>query len=193
MSASARYCRQFGLAPVRPERWELPAAGEQETLGDLVRRFDQIGPETMAPEVFGTPGEPPAAGARWAEAVLRAARALRSIGVEVLQDVPSRPPEAVEATLRASRGVGPFVAGLLLMYTGGEDFVRGDVHVRRFVASATGRRTVPADRAEALVRATAHELILAPRLLDCLAWEHGITGTGVARPPAPRSPDGGAC
>ena len=55
------------------------------------------------------------------------------------------------------------------MYAGEEEFVRGDAHVRRFVASAIGRRQVPADRAEGLVRAAAHELIRLPpaaRLAD---------------------------
>ena len=116
------------------------------------------------------------------EGLLRAARSLLSIGVGILQDVLCRPSEAVEATLR---GAGPHAARLLLMHTGDDDFVRGDAHVRRFVASAIGRRSVPAGRAEALVRAAAHELILAPRLLDYLIWQHGVSGAGVARPPAP--------
>ena len=189
VEAAARYCRHFGLAPRRTERWELPAAEEQETLGDLVRHFDELGMHAMARELLGASGGSAAAATRKAEGLLRAARSLRSIGVEVLQDVLSRPPEAVEAILR---GAGPHAARLLLMYTGDEEFVRGDTHVRRFVASATGRRSVPADRAESLVRSAAHELILAPRVLDRLVWEHGTTGTGVARPPAPPRPDRGA-
>lgn len=179
--AAARYCRRFGLAPRREERWELPAAGEQETLGDLVRHFDELGTDAMAHELLGTTGGS-AAATRKAEGLLRAARSLRSIGVEVLQDVQRRPPEAVEATLR---GAGPHAPRLFLMYTGDEDFVRGDTHVRRFVASAVGRRSVPAGQAEALARASAHELILAPRFLDCLIWQHGVSGAGVARPPNP--------
>ena len=180
--AATRYCRRFGLATRRPERWELPPASEQETLEDLIRHFDELGTEAMARELLGTPAGSPAAATRRTEVLLRAARALRSIGVEILQDARCRPPEAVEATLR---GAGPNAGRLLLMYTGNDDFVRGDTHVRRFVASAIGRRSVPADRAEALVRAAAHELIVAPRFLDCLIWQHGVSGTGVARPPAP--------
>ena len=182
LEAAARYCRRFGLAPRRPERWELPPADEQETLKDLLRHFDELGTDAMARELLGTSSGSPAAARRRMEYLPRAARSLRSIGVEILQDVRCRPPEAVEATLR---GDGPNAARLLLMYTGEDDFVRGDTHVRRFVASAIGRRSVPADRAEALVRAAAHELILAPRFLDCLIWQHGVSGAGVARPPAP--------
>ena len=189
--AAARYCRRFGLAPRRPERGELPPPSEQETLGDLLRHFDELGTDAMARALLGTTrgtaGGLPAAATRRTESLLRAARSLRSIGVEVLQDVRRRPPEAVEATLR---GAGPHAARLLLMYTGDDDFVRGDAHVRRFVASAIGRRSVPADRAEGLVRAAAHELIFAPRFVDCLIWQHGVSGSGVARPPAPAPRNG---
>ena len=180
--AATRYCRRFGLATRRSERWEPPPASEQETLEDLLRHFDEVGQDAMAGELLGTSGGSTAASTRRTEDLLRAARSLRSIGVDVLQDVLGRPPEAVEATLR---GAGPPAARLLLMYTGDDDFVRGDAHVRRFVASAIGRRSVPPDRAEALVRAAAHELIVAPRFLDCLIWQHGVTGAGVASPPAP--------
>ena len=75
---------------------------------------------------------------------------------------------------------------MLLMYTGDEDFVLGDSHVRRFVASAIGRGAVSADEAEDLVRQGAYELILSPRLLDREIWRYGISGTGVAKPPVPR-------
>ena len=185
--AATRYCRRFGLATRRPERWELPAASEQESLETLLRHFAELGTDAMARELLGTSGGASAAMTRRTGDLLSATRLLRSIGVEVLQDVLCRPPEAVEATLR---GAGPPAARLLLMYTGEDDFVRGDTHVRRFVASAIGRRSIPADRAEALVRSAAHELILAPRFLDCLIWQHGVSGAGVARPPAPAPRNG---
>ena len=180
--ATARYRRRFGLATRRPDLWKLPPPSEQETLEDLLRHFDELGMDAMTRELLGATGSSAAATTRNTKDLLRTAGSLRSIGVEVLQDVLCRPPEAVEATLR---GAGTYAARLLLMYTGDDDFVRGDTHVRRFVASAIGRRSVRADRAEALVRAAAHELILAPRFLDSLIWQHGVSGPGVARPPAP--------
>ena len=182
VEVATRYCRRYGLATRRPERWELPPPDEQETLEDLLRHFDELGLDGMARELLGTTAGSPAAATRKTEDLLHAARSLRSIGVEVLQDMRFRPPEAVEATLR---GAGSNAARLLLMYTGDDDFVRGDTHVRRFVASAIGRRSVRADRAETLVRAAAHELILSPLFLDFLIWQHGVSGSGVARPPAP--------
>ena len=180
--AATRYCRRFGLAARRPDRWELPPPSEQETLEDLLRHVDELGLDATARELSGTTGSSPEAATRKTEKLLRAARSLRGTGVEILQDVSCRPPEAIEAALHRA---GPYVARRLLMYTGDDEFVRGDAHVRKFVASAIGRRSVRSDRAEALVRAAAHELILAPRFLDCLIWQHGVSGTGVARPPAP--------
>ena len=187
VEATGRYCRRFGLSPIRSNQWEPAPVDEQETLSELIGHFDDPGLEAMTSDVFRAPGESPAVATLKAENVLRVAHALRSIGVDVLQDIPARPPEAVEAVLRMLRGPGSTAARLLLMYTGDEDSVRGDTHVRRFVASAVGQRSVPADRAEALVRSAAHELLLAPRLLDFLIWEYGVSGAGVARPPVPTS------
>ena len=47
-----RYCRHFGIARCRADRWEPPAVDEQETLGDLVQRYDDHGVDRIASEVF---------------------------------------------------------------------------------------------------------------------------------------------
>ena len=61
------------------------------------------------------------------------------------------------------------------MYTGGDDFVLGDAHIRRFVANAVGRTTISPHAAEQLVRNAAYELILSPRFLDCEIWRYRLT------------------
>ena len=66
------------------------------------------------------------------------------------------------------------------MYTAGEDFVRGDLPVRRFMAHALGVDVVSAARAEGLVRGAAHELILSPRFLDSRIWMFGASEEGSA-------------
>ena len=180
-----RYCRHFGLAYRRPDRWEPPPVDDQETLGDLIRRYDEFGMDCIATNVFQSRHRFPGAKITRAENVLRAAEALRGIGVDVLQDVPSRRPAEVDDALRPLPGVGESTVRMLLMYTGDQDFVLGDTHLRRFVASAIGRRTVSAAQAEELVRGAAYELILSPRFLDRMLWEYGVSGAGVARPPEP--------
>ena len=180
-----RYCRRFGIAVRRAERRDPPPAGEQESLGDLIRRYDELGVDRMTTEVLQSRHRFPGTKVTRAEHVLHAARAIRGIGVDVLQDVPARRPQEIEDALRPVPGVGESTVRMLLMYTGDEDFVRGDVHVRRFVASAIGRRTVSAAQAEELVRGAAYELILSPRFLDRMLWEYGVSGAGVARPPEP--------
>ena len=182
---AGRYCRRFGLVRTRAERWELPPVDEQETLGDLVRRCDEVSSEAATNEIFGASDRSPGTKISNGDKVVAAARALRGIGVDILQDVPPRSPREIGAALRAVPRIGETTVRKLLMYAGEEEFVRGDAHVRRFVASAIGRRQVPVDRAEGLVRAAAHELILSPRLLDWRIWEYGVSGAGVARPPAP--------
>ena len=61
------------------------------------------------------------------------------------------------------------------MYTGGDDFVLGDAHVRHFVARALDRSTISSDGAETLVRSAAYELILSPRFLDREIWLYSLS------------------
>ena len=180
-----RYCRHFGIARRRADRWEPPPVDDQETLGDLIRRYDESGMDCIATRVFQSRHRFPGAKITRAENILRAAEALRGIGVDVLQDVPARRPAEIDDALRSLPGIGECTVRMLLMYAGDQDFVLGDVHVRRFVASAIGRRTVSAAQAEELVRGAAYELILCPRFLDREIWQYGVSGAGVAKPPEP--------
>ena len=183
LSDVARYCCRFGVARTRTVRWEMPAVARQETLGDLIRRYDASGVDRMADDVFQMRARGSSTKRLAVQSVLDAARALREIGVDVLQDVQSRHFEEIETALRRVSGVGDETVRLLLMYTGDDDFVRGDESVRRFVASALGRRFVPAHVAEELVRRAAYELVLSPRFLDFLLWECAMLGDGLAKPP----------
>ena len=169
-SAAERYCDRFEVPRTRADRWTLPPVEEQEPLADLTRRYDELGVDRMADEVFrnGTPlTELTVANA---ERVLRTARGLRRIGIDVLQDVLARPLDDVEHELRLSTGLCEPAFRMLQMYTGSDDFVRGDGYVRDFVADALGDRWVSRARAEHLVRCSAYELIVSPRFLDDRIW-----------------------
>ena len=170
--AAERYCLKFGLVRTRDDRWNPPPANEQETLGDLIRRYDELGPDAMTTGVFGIRRCFPEQQIVTVETVLRVATALRSIGVDVLQDVSPRRCDEINDALQCLPGVGEHTVRRLLMYTGGDDFVLGDAHIRRFVASAVGRNSISPDGAETLVRSAAYELILSPRFLDREIWLH---------------------
>ena len=172
---SERYCRHFGIARIRAERLSpLPARG-QESLGDLIRRYDELGLDAITSEVFGIRRHRPGQGSTRAANVLRAATVLRSIGIDVLQDMSARPADEVHEALESLPGLGRLSARRVLMYAGSDDFVRGDVHVRRFVARGLRRRSVSPADAEALVREAAYELIVSPRFLDRAIWLHGLS------------------
>ena len=168
--AAERYCRKFGLVRTRHDRWNRPAANEQDTLGDLIRRYDDLGLDAMTADVFAIrrcfPEQqiPPVA------TVLRVAKALRSIGVDLLQDMSARHYNKIHDTLLCLPGVGAHTVRRLLMYTGGDDFVLGDTHIRRFVADAVGRNSISPDDAVALIRSAAYELLVSPRFLDREIW-----------------------
>ena len=124
----------------------------------------------MIGEVFRTRQLLPDAKFARVEFVLRAARKLRHVGIEVLQDVQARSCEQIEPTLGDCAGFGEAAIRTFLMYAGSDDFVRGDDYVRQFVADALGRTEVSAAMAERLVRRSAYELVLSPRYLDAQIW-----------------------
>ena len=62
---------------------------------------------------------------------------------------------------------------MLLMYCGDDEFVKGDVHVCRFVCRALGATKVEPQEAERLVADAARTLGVPPRVLDVRIWEHG--------------------
>ena len=171
-SSADKYCERFGLARTRADRWELPSTDEQDSLSELIRRYHELGVNGMTDAVFPTTQDPP--GTNWSavEAVLLAARALTGINVETLQDVQTCQAEEIEGVLRRCCGTSDSTARMLMMYTGDDDFVRGDECIREFVAQAIGRSSVPVKRAVRLVRQSAYELILAPRFLDREIWEY---------------------
>ena len=168
--AAERYCRRFGLAQVRADPWELPPVDEQETLGGLIRHYDEMRLDRMTDEVFQAGGRLPGQRIASSEHVLRAARALRRIGIDVLQDVSVRPPETIEDVMLSLDGLDECAGRMFLMHASNDDFVRGDAYVRRFVAHAIDRVSVSGVRAEDLVRQAAYELILSPRFLDNRIW-----------------------
>ena len=168
--ASERYCRWAGIARTRADRWDEPLPEAQESLTNMIGRFDELGDRQAAEEAFGTKQLLPDASNARMEPVPRAARALRRAGIEVLQDVQARQSEEVERILRDCAAFGEAAARLFLMYAGSDDFVHGDGCVRRFVAGALGRTEISAARAKRLVRSCAYELALSPRYLDDQIW-----------------------
>ena len=173
--AAERYCRHFRIAPTRADRWNPPPANMQETLGDLSRHYDELGLDAITNEVLGIRRGFPEQKVTRAAIVLRAARTLRGIGVDTLQDISTRHSDEIRDALLSLPRIGEHTVRRLLMYTGGDDFVLGDADVRRFVASAIGRKTVSSDRAVALVRSAAYELVVSPRFLDREIWPYGVS------------------
>ena len=173
-----RYCSRFGIPRLRARQWEMPPPDEQEPLRALVRHHEELGMAAMAREVYRASGHTGTASSRDARTVLDAARALRGIGVEVLQDVAEHVSDEIEHVLRTRAGMSESGVRRFLMYTADDDFVRGDLPVRRFVAQALDLRAVSALRARKLVRGAAHELILSPRFLDCRIWMYGASPEG---------------
>ena len=173
-----RYCRHFGLPRTRTDRKTAPPTREQETLDDLIRHYERHGTRHMRERVFRSHHKSPGTNVSKAENVLRAAQVLRKMGINTLEDAQraaSRSPEEIKCALRPLRGIGDRTIHILLMYLGNDDFVKGDVHVCRFVRGALADNSLRPQRMEKLVRAAARRVGVKPRVLDYAIWRFGAT------------------
>ncbi len=169
-----RYCRYFGLRRTRTARENLPPVEEQETLRDLIGHYEEYGLEYMKEEVFAARYRSPGTNITKAENVLLAAAELQKIGIDTLQDareVSLEHPGEIKSALIRLHGIGERTINMFLMYSGNDDFVKGDVHVCRFVEKALGRK-VSAAEAEKSVKDAAGELKISSRILDYKIWEY---------------------
>ena len=175
VEAVKRYCRRFGIACARADRWEPPPVEGQETLSELVAHYEDLGWEAMAHEVLGAHGSFPDTNRHEARVVLDAARALQGIGIDVLGDMGASHRDGIEHVLRTQARMDEGSVRLLLMYTAGENFVHGDLPVRGFVGARPRPRSDfrparEAARARGGVRA--HRLAALPRLGDLALRRH---------------------
>ena len=159
---------------MRTTRQNLPPVEEQETLRDLIGHYKEYGLEYMKEEVFDARYRSPGTDITKAENVLLAAAELQKIGIDTLQDAHEASLERfgeIKSTLIELRGIGERTINMFLMYSGNDDFVKGDVHVCRFVEKALGRK-VSAAEAEKSVKDAAREFKISPRILDYKIWEY---------------------
>ncbi len=173
-----RYCARFNLRRVRSDRTSLPSVEKQETLTDLIDHYKAMGPGGFQEEIVRSRYRSPGTKILKSENVKRAAIELRAIGIETLQDAQSKSAHEIKCALRPLSGIGDRTIYMFLTYSGHDEFVKGDVHVRGFVATALHRPQVSAVEAERLVRGAARALGIAPRLLDYEIWKYGAMSNG---------------
>ena len=168
-----RYCRKFDLQRERVDRAGLPPVNAQLTLRDLLDQYESLGPNRMQDEIFRGRFKSPGTNILKSTNVRYAAIELRKIGIDTLQDVQVKTPYEIKCALLPLSGIGDRTVNMFLMYTGRDDFVKGDVHVCRFVENALKEPRVSPARAEELVKAAAQHLGMAARLLDYEIWKFG--------------------
>ena len=166
-----RYCDRFGISRLREKGSGLPPIARQESLSDLIGRYEELGLDGMQ-KVFRSRYCSPGTRTLKSDNVKHTAVALQRAGIELLQYMEASKPDQIKRVLCPLHGIRDRTVHMLLMYTGNDDLVKGDVHVMRFVSNALGRR-VQAEEAEQLVADAARELGVTPRLLDLKIWEFG--------------------
>ncbi len=166
-----RYCAHFGLSRVRKNRATLPQVSEQETISDLVRHYEELGPNGVQETIIKSRYMSPGTKILKSENVRHAALALQCMGVQTLQDAAVTSAHVIKCELVQLPGIGERTIHMFLMYAGDNAYVKGDVHVCGFVADALGRDRISPALAEQLVRAAADVLGITPRLLDNEIWK----------------------
>ena len=169
-----QYCNHFEIErTVEPGYWPPPRESQQR----LTALIDQYrGPakkKKMRTRVFGKNFRSPGTMVYKSDNVLECAKALRSLDIDTIDDVQANTPKSVKKALTSVKGIGPATAHMFLMYCGRDDYVKGDVHVCRFVARALGVERVRPCDAEQVVAAAAGRLKVTPRALDAAIWTLG--------------------
>jgi hypothetical protein len=167
------------IARYRAERIATGADPEADRPSD-VRRFIEScgGPERFAARMGNRQRTSTTNGILKAEAVLHEARILEDEGVGVPADLIGAGPERLDHLQRRWLTVTGQASGVswraLAMLVGLPE-VKPDRMIRRFAATALGRRTASAvgvDEARDLVMATAARLGVSPRDLDYAIWAY---------------------
>ena len=173
-----RYAKSVGIDRVHVDPWSLPPRGTQHTLDDFARRFESVGLADMQSALASHSPFPGTDLSRVAY-VAAAAKALRSSGIDMLQDVHAVEPSTIASVFATLPGEGRGVVRRLLAYTADDDWVLADEPVRDFVASAIAAPKVSRSGAQSLVREAAYEVLVSPRDLDLRLWLAGTaSGTG---------------
>ena len=167
-----RYCTRFKLQRVRADRAQILPVTEQETLSDLIGHYETMGTNGFQDEIIQARYVSPGTRVLKSETIRRAAIKLRDIEIETLQDIQSKNANEIKCVLRPIHGIGDRTIHMFLMYVGRDDYVKGDVHVVRFVKQALNEHRISAVEAESLVQEAARKLGIAPRLLDYEIWKY---------------------
>ena len=168
-----RYCARFNLRRVCPDRMKLPPVDEQEMLTDLIHHYKVLGPGGFQKEIVRSRYCSLGTTILKSKNVKRAAIGLQGIEIATLQDAQQKDDYQIRCVLRRLPGIKDRTIHMFLMYTGDDEYVKGDTHIRRFVAKALHRPKAAAEEAERLVRCAARALRITPRLLDYEIRKYG--------------------
>ena len=167
-----RYAKSVGIDRVHDDPWSLPPRDTQHTLDDFAGRFESVGLADMQC-TLGSHSPFPGTDLSRVAYVAAAAKALRSSGIAMLQDLHAAEPSTLASVFATLPGEGRGVVRRLLACTAHDDWVLADEPVRDFVASAIAAPKVSRCGARRLVRVAAHEILVAPRYLDLRIWLAG--------------------
>jgi hypothetical protein len=172
-----RYCDYFKVARIRDDKTTIPTQSDQESISTFLARVEGIGIQRFTDEVLMNRQRTSSrSGILKSEASFLFARALKSNGVDYLQDVPPLiSNDAFERKIKAIPGQGSGISlRYFFMLAGSDLFIKPDRHIKDFIKDGIG--VAPnLDQSQSLLYKVAMKLKskhthLTPRLLDNLIW-----------------------
>jgi hypothetical protein len=171
------YCDYFKIARIRDDKTIIPTKSDQEAISSFLARVESVGIQRFTGEVLMNRQRTSSKnGILKSEASLLFARALKSKGVDYLQDVPPLiSNDAFEGKIKAIPGQGSGISlRYFFMLAGSDDFIKPDRHIKDFIRIGIGV-TPNLDQSQSLLYKVAMKLKskhthLTPRLLDNLIW-----------------------
>lgn len=165
------------LAAYRSHRSAANADPANDSLADLIETIGEVGgPVPAADELFKNRNKSPGTGRLKTEALDEAARRLVGVDVTTVADLLSAVAVAADAprvrtAWVGTKGLGSVSWDYLLMLAG-QDGVKPDTMVRRFVTAAVGIPEASTERATLAVRAAADGLGVSAKALDHAIWRY---------------------
>lgn len=172
----ARFCKHYDLSC--DTFAELPKAGSQVTVSQMMKLVQGLSPEQFA-EIVQNRSR--VGGRLKAALFLDCLSVLHSFGIETYQDFQAHfeNPE-LETSLRALQGMGEATISYLYMLAGNSDNVKVDRHIRTFTSTAVNGNNLTTEQIKRLFRYAAHELSkeypgMTARRLDHIVWVYQST------------------
>lgn len=173
------YCDFFQISRLRPDKNAFPSTDKQESIKNMIDRFDKYGVDFICNSVFkNRQRTSPRNGILKGQAVYEYCKVFSNYDIAFLQDFKKVIMDSeFEAEIKSIKGQSSGIAlQYLFMLAGSDGFIKPDRMILRFLETSLGRHVSLVEAQKYLTVTTEYLKSergykhLSPRLLDHLIW-----------------------